>query len=155
MILACQNICKAFGSRELIKNASFHIEEREKAAIVGINGAGKSTLLKIIMKELSSDSGDVVLAKPDILILDEPTNHLDMGSITWLETYLTNYNGAVLIVMPGDIVVKGEIADMITDTSGQRPADLLNKYQGTAFMVKAVSDNDALLNFPRYHISGV
>ena len=34
MILACQNICKAFGSRELIKNASFHIEDREKAAIV-------------------------------------------------------------------------------------------------------------------------
>ena len=40
MILACQNICKAFGSRELLKNASFHIEDREKTAIVGINGVG-------------------------------------------------------------------------------------------------------------------
>ena len=45
MILACQNISKAFGTTEIIKNASFHIEEREKAALVGINGAGKSTLL--------------------------------------------------------------------------------------------------------------
>ena len=63
MILACQNINKAFGSRELLKNASFHIEEREKTAIVGINGVGKSTLLKIIMKEIDADSGEVVIAK--------------------------------------------------------------------------------------------
>lgn len=214
MILACQNISKAFGTDEILKNVSFHIEENEKAAIVGINGAGKSTLLKIIMGELSADSGDVIIAKnttigylaqyqdvssnrtileevlsakadiiqmenqirdmeeqmhhldgdalvqllekynrlhhefelrdgyayrsevtgvirglgfaeadfnrpiselsggqktrvslgkllvtkPDILILDEPTNHLDMSSIAWLETYLSNYRGAVLIV---------------------------------------------------------
>lgn len=52
MILACQNISKAFGTTEIIKNASFHIEEREKAALVGINGAGKSTLLKIIIGEM-------------------------------------------------------------------------------------------------------
>ena len=41
MILACQNISKAFGTTEIIKNASFHIEEREKTALVGINGARK------------------------------------------------------------------------------------------------------------------
>ncbi len=214
MILACQNICKAFGDNEVLKNASFHIEEREKAAIVGINGAGKSTLLKIIMGEMAADDGQTVinkgstigylaqhqemqsgntifdelltvkqdvldlearirslelsmkqaegaelqelmdnysrlshefeqkngyawkseitgvlkglgfteedfskhvdtlsggqktrvslgkllLSKPDIIMLDEPTNHLDMGSITWLETFLMNYQGAVLIV---------------------------------------------------------
>ena len=46
MILSCSNICKSFGSDDIIKNASFHIEDHEKAAIVGINGAGKSTLLK-------------------------------------------------------------------------------------------------------------
>ena len=214
MILACQNICKAFGDNEVLKNASFHIEEREKATIVGINGAGKSTLLKIIMGEMAADDGQTVinkgatigylaqhqemqsgntifdelltvkqdvldlearirslelsmkqvegtelqelmdnysrlshefeqkngyawkseitgvlkglgfteedfakhvdtlsggqktrvslgkllLSKPDIIMLDEPTNHLDMGSITWLETFLMNYQGAVLIV---------------------------------------------------------
>lgn len=54
MILACQNIHKAFGEKVILKDASFHIEEREKAAIVGINGAGKSTLLKIIMGELAA-----------------------------------------------------------------------------------------------------
>lgn len=214
MILACQHIHQAFGTDVILKDASFHIEEREKAAIVGINGAGKSTLLKIIVHELEPESGEVVLAKgrtlgylaqhqdlessrtiyqellevkrdvidlesririleqemkglsgaeleaalntytrlnhefeqkngyayksevagvlkglgfseedfekevntlsggqktrvslgklllskPDVILLDEPTNHLDMASITWLETFLLNYDGAVVIV---------------------------------------------------------
>ena len=214
MILSCQNICKAFGENVILNNASFHIEEREKAALIGCNGAGKTTLLRIIMQEISADSGTVVLSKdknigylaqyqdihghhtiyeellttkqhiidmerrirnleqemnnvtgddlnhlmetytrlthqfelengyaykseltgvlkglgfteedydkqieklsggqktrvalgkmllskPDILLLDEPTNHLDMESISWLETYLLNYPGAVFIV---------------------------------------------------------
>lgn len=214
MILACQNISKAFGDKVILKDASFHIEEREKSAIVGINGAGKSTLLKIIMGELPADEGQAVvsrgktlgylaqhqemesgntifdelltvkqdvleleakmrqaeqdmkhaekdtlpplmeeyarlshefeqkngyawkseitgvlkglgfeeedfskhvdtlsggqktrvslgkllLSRPDIIMLDEPTNHLDMNSISWLETFLVNYPGAVIIV---------------------------------------------------------
>ena len=214
MILACHNISKSFGDQVIVKPGSFHIEDREKAALIGINGAGKSTILKMIMKELDSDSGDIILAKgktigylsqhqelnsqntileevrtakadiiemekqirvmememkhlsgqaledrlhsyhllterfehangyayqselvgvlkglgfredefsktvdtlsggqktrvalgkllltkPDVLLLDEPTNHLDMNSINWLETYLLNYDGAVLIV---------------------------------------------------------
>lgn len=214
MILACNSISKSFGTDQVLSNVTFHINEREKAAIVGINGAGKSTLLKIIMGQLSSDQGEVTLAKgatigylpqhqdlssentiydellevkkniidldrkirqlekdmkhvegaelermlstytrlthefeiqngyayqseitgvlkglgfteedfkkktstlsggqktrvalgkllltaPDIILLDEPTNHLDLESITWLETYLMNYNGAVIIV---------------------------------------------------------
>ena len=62
MILACQNISKSFGTDEIIKNASFHIEENEKAAIVGINGAGKSTLLKIIMQKIDAVEGTVTVA---------------------------------------------------------------------------------------------
>lgn len=214
MVLACNNISKSFGTDEIIKNASFNIEEREKAAIVGINGAGKTTLLRIIMGEYQADSGEVIIAKdrtigylaqhqklsgdntiydellsvkrdiieleqkirrlelemhskegveletvmeaysksthqfelqngyayksevvgvlkglgfdesdfekkmntlsggqktrvalgrlllskPDIIMLDEPTNHLDMNSIAWLENYLVNYDGSVIIV---------------------------------------------------------
>ncbi len=63
MILACQNVSKAFGTEEILKNVSFHIEENEKAGIVGINVAGKTTLLRIIMGELPADSGEVVLGK--------------------------------------------------------------------------------------------
>ena len=214
MILSCKHIDKAFGTKQILKDVSFHVEEREKTAIVGINGAGKSTLLKIIMNQLPADSGEVtlsrgasigylaqheavsgehtiyeellevkkeiiemeekirsleldmkhqqgeeltatldlyhrlstefenrngyaykseligvlkglgfeesefdksvatlsggqktrvalgklLLSKPDIILLDEPTNHLDMNSIAWLETYLLNYQGAVIIV---------------------------------------------------------
>lgn len=214
MILACQNISKSFGVDPVIRNVSFHVEDQEKVAIVGINGAGKSTLLKIIVGELPADEGTVTLAKgktlgylaqhqdiadertiyeavlegkrqlidmeqkireleegmqsvskedmetymenyhkllhefeardgysyrsevsgvlkglgfseddfekhcnelsggqktrvslarllvthPDIILLDEPTNHLDIESIQWLETFLLNYKGAVVIV---------------------------------------------------------
>lgn len=214
MILACHGISKSFGENVIIENGSFHIEDYEKVALVGTNGAGKSTLLKLIVGEIPSDSGDVILTKgktlgylaqhqemqsgntiydevklakanliemenqirrielemkhlegeelasrlesynrltaaferadgyayeseltgvlkglgfeesdfskkvdtlsggqktrvslgkllltkPDILLLDEPTNHLDLNSVSWLETYLLNYRGAVLIV---------------------------------------------------------
>ena len=63
MILACQNIEKSFDGVTILQDASFHIEEREKAALVGINGAGKSTLFRIIVGELTPDNGQVILAK--------------------------------------------------------------------------------------------
>ena len=63
MILSCQSICKSFGEKVILQDASFHIEEREKAALIGNNGAGKTTLLRIIMEEVSADSGQVVIAK--------------------------------------------------------------------------------------------
>ena len=63
MILSCQSICKSFWEKVILQDASFHIEEREKAALIGNNGAGKTTLLRIIMEEISADSGQVVIAK--------------------------------------------------------------------------------------------
>ncbi len=214
MILSVSNIHKSFNEIPVLTNVSFHIEDYDKTAIVGINGAGKTTLLRIIMGEISADEGIVtvsrdktigylsqqeavsgentiydellsvkqeiialeqrmrsvelqmktasedvlsglmdtyadlthafesangyaykseltgvlkglgfteeefkrsvstlsggqktrvalgklLLLKPDLIILDEPTNHLDLSSITWLETYLLNYKGAVIIV---------------------------------------------------------
>ena len=214
MILSCQNISKSFNEKCILRGCSFHIEDYEKAAIVGINGAGKTTLLRIIVGEQSADEGIVTLSKgktlgylaqneavngsntiydellsvkadvialerqiretelamktsdqktlnslmenysrlthafetaggyaykseltgvlkglgfgedefeksiaalsggqktrvalgklllqkPDLIILDEPTNHLDLNSIAWLETYLLNYKGAVILV---------------------------------------------------------
>lgn len=214
MILACNHIFKSFGETTILKDASFHINEGERVAMVGINGAGKTTMLRIIMGEYDADEGEVIhgknttigylpqqqgyhsdlsiyeellavkkdvidldrqirqleekmsslsgpeleqtlnqyhrlqitfengdgytykskvlgvinglgfggeamhqcinhlsggqktrvalgkllLTEPDLLILDEPTNHLDMESIQWLETYLINYKGSVLVV---------------------------------------------------------
>ena len=214
MILDVQSMSKAFGDNVLFRDVSFHIENHEKAALVGINGAGKTTLLKMILGELEADSGLAVISRdvrigylsqhpdmtsdltvmdelltvkadilalekairasekamkglsgqaleeemnryavmterfereggyalkseavgvlkglgfseedfskqashlsggqrtrlamgrlllqaPDLLFLDEPTNHLDLSAIEWLETYLQNYNGAVLVV---------------------------------------------------------
>ena len=63
MILACHNISKAFGDQVIVKSGSFHIEEREKVALIGSNGAGKSTILKMIVKESDTDSGEIILAK--------------------------------------------------------------------------------------------
>lgn len=63
MVLSCNNLSKAFLDEPLFSGGSFRIEEKEKAAIVGINGAGKSTLLKILIGELTPDTGEVILAK--------------------------------------------------------------------------------------------
>ena len=63
MILSVSNIDKSFNDVPILRNVSFHIEDNEKAAIVGINGAGKTTLLRIIMGELAADNGIVTLTR--------------------------------------------------------------------------------------------
>lgn len=63
MILACHGISKAFEEKIIVDNGSFHIEDHEKAALVGPNGAGKSTILKMIVGELPTDSGNVILTR--------------------------------------------------------------------------------------------
>ncbi len=230
MILACNHIDKAFAEEVILSDATFHINEGERAAIVGVNGAGKTTLLRIIVGELTADAGEIVRAKdttfgylpqqqgyhsektiyeellavksdviemdaqihameeemtrlegaeldqllnryhrlqtafengegytykskvlgvinglgfggeamhqcinhlsggqktrvalgklllsePDLLIMDEPTNHLDLESIRWLESYLTNYRGSVLVVSH-DRYFLDRIADKIIE----------------------------------------
>lgn len=247
MILSCQNISKAFVENQVLKNVSFHIEDHEKAAIVGINGAGKTTLLRIIVGEMTPDDGQVVLAKdktlgylaqnstvdtshtiyeellsvkadllrleekirecennmkhadgdaledlmkqytslthafetgggylyrselvgvlkglgftedefskpvatlsggqktrvalgrlllqnPDLIILDEPTNHLDMNSIAWLETYLLNYKGAVLIVSH-DRYFLDRIAGKVIEIDQSRATTFMGNYSDYA-----------------------
>ncbi len=63
MILACNHIHKEFSEEVILKDATFHINEQERTALVGINGAGKTTLLRIIIGELEADSGEVIQAK--------------------------------------------------------------------------------------------
>lgn len=255
MVLSCNNISKEFVTGPVLKDVSFHINDNEKAAIVGINGAGKSTLLKIIINEMSADSGDVFLAKgaaigylaqhqnidaemtifdvmlevkkdilelsdkmrdleakmkqaegaaldaiyedysrathefelkngyaykseitgilkglgfdeedfnrkvntlsggqktraylarlllskPDIILLDEPTNHLDMKAIGWLETYLKNFNGAVLIVAHDRYFLDG-VAEKIIELNNCRATTFLGNYTDYANKKKALRE---------------
>lgn len=249
MILSVSNIKKSFNEVPILKNVSFHIEDYDKAAIVGINGAGKTTLLRIIMGELSADEGVVtvshdktigylsqneavsgentiynellsvkqdiidleqrmrsvelqmhsasedalqrlmdtyaglthafesangyayksevtgvlkglgfteeefgrsistlsggqktrvalgklLLLAPSLIILDEPTNHLDMSSITWLETYLLNYRGAVIIVSH-DRYFLDKIANKVIEIDNTKSTVFTGNY--TAYAAK-------------------
>lgn len=63
MILACRQLQKAYGIDVILEKITFHIEEREKAAIVGVNGAGKTTLFKVLTGEISADGGEFYLKK--------------------------------------------------------------------------------------------
>lgn len=257
MILACHNIEKSFGEQVIVSHGSFHIEEREKAALVGGNGAGKTTVLKMIIGSEPLDAGDVILAKgktigylaqhqamqegstiyeevrsakadiiemerqlrsieqelrslsgdalnarletynrlqsdfeakngyaceseivgvlkglgfteeafskrtdtlsggqktrvslgklllknPDILLLDEPTNHLDLNSIAWLENYLINYPGAVLIVSHDRYFLNRVVTKVIEIERGQ-----IQMYMGN---YKAYSEKKQMLRDAR------
>lgn len=259
MILSCQNISKAFNDEPVLCNVSFHMEDYDKAAIVGINGAGKTTLLRIIVGEEPADEGIITLAKgktlgylaqnqnvdsentiyeellsvkaevtsmeqkiremelamkqvsgselenlmdsytrlthsfellngyaykseimgvlkglgfleeefskkistlsggqktrvalgrllllkPDLIILDEPTNHLDLNSIAWLETYLINYKGAVLIVSH-DRYFLDRIAGRIIEIDQTKATTFLGNYSDYA--VKKEQLRTAALN---------
>lgn len=63
MILSCNDIKKSFGIKNILSNITFNINEKDRVALVGVNGAGKSTLFKIIVGEISKDSGDINIPK--------------------------------------------------------------------------------------------
>ena len=67
----------------------FGLKKEDKKKPLSRFSGGEQTKIALIR---------LLLEQPDILLLDEPTNHLDMSSISWLETYLLNYKGAVIIV---------------------------------------------------------
>ncbi|HJA70417.1 MAG TPA: ATP-binding cassette domain-containing protein [Candidatus Lachnoclostridium stercoravium] len=173
-IVTAEHLTKSYTERLLFDDASFSLEEGEKAGLIGINGTGKSTLLKILAGLEEPDEGTVVwrrnldirylpqnprftpgdtvlesivrdneghshvwdlesqakifltklgitdfdakvetlsggqrkrialasvlLSTADLLILDEPTNHLDSEMADWLEEYLKNFKGSLLMV---------------------------------------------------------
>ncbi len=122
MILACQNIEKSFDGVTILQDASFHIEEREKAALVGINGAGKSTLFRIIVGELAPDNGQVILAKGKTL--GYLAQHQEM------ENQLTIYDCLLQVkqhILDMEIRMR-EMEEEMKHTTGESLTKLMDSY---------------------------
>ena len=81
MILACQNISKSFGVEPVIRNVSFHVEDQEKVAIVGINGAGKSTMLNAVAGVWPVDEGQIIIDGTDVTKLSEYKRAAYLGRV--------------------------------------------------------------------------
>lgn len=94
IVLSCNNICKSYGVNTVLANMSFNIQEGDKVGLVGVNGAGKSTLFKILVGELSHDSGDLYIAR-DKTIGYLPQNMSLDSSNTIMEEMLTVYGDLV------------------------------------------------------------
>lgn len=122
MILSCSHIEKSFGTDRIIKDCSFHIEEREKAAIIGINGAGKSTLLKIIVGEMPADSGTVTIAKDKTLGYLAQHQSLNSDNTIFDEVMTTKQN---IIDMETEL---RSIENAMNSAEGEALETLLNKY---------------------------
>lgn len=63
MILSLNKIAKSYGVDVILENVTFHLEDKEKTAVVGVNGAGKTTLFRILTQETNADSGEIYLKK--------------------------------------------------------------------------------------------
>jgi len=85
IVLSCSNISLSFGTKKILENISFNLQESEKVGIVGVNGAGKSTLFKIIAGMLQPDSGDVFVAKSRKIGFLEQNSGLDSSNTIWEE----------------------------------------------------------------------
>lgn len=122
MILALNNVSKAFGTDEILKNISFHIEEKEKVGIVGVNGAGKSTLFKIITGELSSDEGEIVMPKSATMGYFSQSLEIDSTKTIYAE---------LLTVFEPIMIIEQQLRDMenlMSHKSGEELENLMVKY---------------------------
>lgn len=122
MILSCQNITKAFDGKTILKQANFHIEDHEKAAIIGINGAGKTTLLNIIMGKLQPDEGVVSISKGKTIGYLEQNPILDSENTIFDE---------LMSVKDYLLVMEQEIRQMEQDMKhkkGEELANLMDQY---------------------------
>ncbi|OPZ93884.1 MAG: putative ABC transporter ATP-binding protein YheS [Firmicutes bacterium ADurb.Bin419] len=63
IVLGSNNISISFGTRQILENVTFSVQDTDKIGVVGVNGAGKSTLFKIITSSYTADTGDIYLAK--------------------------------------------------------------------------------------------
>ena len=81
----------------------------------------------------------ILLTQPDIILLDEPTNHLDMDAIRWLETFLSNYRGAVLIVSHDRYFLDRVVSKVIEIEAGKSQT-FLGSYSQYAEKKKAQRD---------------
>lgn len=117
MILALNNVSKAFGTDVILKNISFHIEEKEKVAIVGVNGAGKSTLFKIITGELSLDSGEVIMPKSATMGYFSQSLEIDSSKTIYSE---------LLTVFEPIMLMEQQLRDMEAQMSHKSGDDLEN-----------------------------
>ena len=122
MILSCANISKAFGTDQILSDVSFHINENEKVAIVGANGAGKSTLFKIIMNELSPDTGNVIFPKGTTV--GYLAQHQDLASENTIYDELLAIKQDIITL---DHKIRQMEQDM-THLSGERLEQLLESY---------------------------
>ena len=88
--------------QEFKDKGGYQYEADVRSVIHGLGFAGYDDSARV--QDLSGGQktrlalGKMLLTRPDLLILDEPTNHLDIDTLTWLEQYLQNYSGAILIV---------------------------------------------------------
>ena len=117
MILALNNVSKAFGTDIILENISFHIEDKEKVAIVGVNGAGKSTLFKMITGELSLDSGEVIMPKSATMGYFSQNLEIDSTKTIY---------GELLTVFEPIMLIEQQLRDMEAQMSEKKGVELEN-----------------------------